>query len=113
MFHNQPMSFVFTYSGMPYLDTVGVHANWIDYTVYPGAVYQPNTPIKPQSHYSGVRWDFALRCGDFGSDSLQCDGIPLVWNLIRNHPSVAQNPSVRQSSVTVALDIFPRLQFVV
>ena len=44
--------------------------------------------------------DFGLRWGDFGLDSLQCDGIPLVWTLIRNHPSVAQKPSVRQSSVT-------------
>ena len=37
-----------------------------------------------------------------GSDSLQCNGIPLLWDLIRNHPSVAQNLSVRQSSVTAA-----------
>ena len=29
--HNRPMSFVFTYSGIPYLDTLGIHANWIDY----------------------------------------------------------------------------------
>ena len=27
-----PMSFVLTYSGMPYLDTLGVYANWIDYS---------------------------------------------------------------------------------
>ena len=26
-----PMSFVFTYSVRSYLDTLGVHANWIDY----------------------------------------------------------------------------------
>ena len=29
-----PMSFVLTYSGILYLDTVGVHANWIDYSGY-------------------------------------------------------------------------------
>ena len=29
-------------------------------------------------------------------------GDPIVRNLIRNHPSVAQNLSVHQSSVTVA-----------
>ena len=39
----------------------------------------------------------------FRSDSLQCVGIPLLWTLIRNHPSVAQKPSVRQTSVTAAL----------
>ena len=27
----RPMSFVFTFSGIPYLDTLGIHANWIDY----------------------------------------------------------------------------------
>ena len=27
-----PMSFVLTYSVRSYLDTLGVHANWIDYT---------------------------------------------------------------------------------
>ena len=26
--------------------------------------------VKQQSHYSGVRWDFGLRWGDFGSKSL-------------------------------------------
>ena len=28
-----PMSFVLTYSVRSYLDTLGVHANWIDYSV--------------------------------------------------------------------------------
>ena len=31
--HNRPMSFVFTYLRIPYLDTLGIHANWIDYSV--------------------------------------------------------------------------------
>ena len=64
---------------------------------------QPKHTVMPQSHYSGVRWDFGVRWGDFESDSLQRDGIPLVWTLIRNHPSVVQKPSVRQSSVAVAI----------
>ena len=29
-----PMSFVLTYSVRSYLDTLGVHANWIDYTFF-------------------------------------------------------------------------------
>ena len=62
-----------------------------------------DSSLKLQSHYSGVRLGFGLRWDDFGSDFLQCDGIPLVLTLIRSHPSVTQKPSVRQSSVSVAL----------
>ena len=59
--------------------------------------------FKLQSHYSGVRLSFGLHWGDFGSQSILGGAKHIIRNLIQNHLSVAQNPSVRQSSVTAAL----------